>query len=267
MVIMNCATMLLLIVLFVVPAYAFEAAHDLYGQVQSFTWKEFDGGERLLKESGPLYAIGYRGDYQFVNMLTLSPRAEVFGGEVDYDGQACNPLSGVCFPVDTDTNYLGYKTEVDIGLRFMVHESVFFEPFGGLGYRWWRRDIENTSDALGTTEIWRIFYWRLGLRGDYEVKDVRTFVEATIKLPIVNRERVEDIGCFLGSCRDVDLEPGKRNAYYTEVGMRYGSFKAVLFYEGLRFSESAVEGIGGGFGVLQPASEADIYGINMGWSF
>jgi hypothetical protein len=86
-------------------------------------------------------------------------------------------------------------------------------------------------------------------------------------LPISNKETAEDVGCFLGSCQDVDLEPGKETSYYAEAGVKYMMFKAVIFYEGLRFSESDAEPIGGGFAVLQPESEADIYGINLGWSF
>jgi hypothetical protein len=263
-----CLAVLFLSFICVSSAFSFEAEHDVYGQVQSFTWKEFDNGERLLEESGPLYAIGYTGKLLFSDIVTLKPRVEVFGGEVDYDGQACNVLTGECFPVESDTYYLGFKTEVDVGLRFMASEKVSVEPIAGLGYRWWQREIEDTDRARGATEIWRVSYWRLGLRGDYRPNEnLKTFAEATVKLPISNKETAEDVGCFLGSCQDVDLEPGKETSYYAEAGVKYMMFKAVIFYEGLRFSESDAEPIGGGFAVLQPESEADIYGINLGWSF
>jgi hypothetical protein len=259
---------LLLSLLDVTPAFSFESEHDVYGQVQSFTWKEFNDGERLLEESGPLYAVGYTGKLLFSDIVTLKPRAEVFGGEVEYDGQACNVLTGECFSVESDTSYTGFKTELDVGLQFAASETFSLEPFSGLGYRWWRREIEDTDRASGGTEIWRVSYWRLGLRGDYRpVEEVRTFAEFAVKLPISNEETAEDVGCFLGYCRDVDLEPGKETSYYAEAGLKYQRFKAVLFYEGLRFSESDAEPIGGGFAILQPKTEADIYGINLGWSF
>ncbi len=266
----------LLLILSVSPAFAVDFEHDVYGQVQSFTWKEYNNGRRLLKESGPIYAVGYAGKYIFSDLITVRPRGELFGGEVDYDGQT---QTGI--PAKSDTSYVGIKTEGDIGVRFRMSEGFAMEPFAGLGWRAWERDIDDTVVFNGTsfvpvggaTELWSIFYARLGLRADLIANErLKFFAEGVAKVALYNWEEAQDV-CIracpacITICQDVDLEPGKKTSYYAELGMKALRFKAALFYESLRFSESDVEPLGGGFGVLQPKSEADMYGLNMGWSF
>jgi len=101
---------------------------DLYLFGESFTWKEFEtDGTQLLKESGPLFGIGYAyrgrialGEEDYYDLddtgggasLTLSPRIELFGGKVDYTGQACD-LTGTCTPSLSETGHAGGKIEFD----------------------------------------------------------------------------------------------------------------------------------------------------------
>lgn len=247
-------------------AAAAEFEHDIFGQVQSFTWKEYSGGRELLKEDGALYGVGYAGRYTFMGFLTVRPRGELFGGEIDYDGQTQDGI-----PASTDTEYAGIKTEGDIGYLWGDPGKATVEPFVGLGWRYWERDIQSGVDQTGryisgATEYYSIFYGRLGVRGDIALSEkVRMFLEGTVKLPIDNQEEAEDV-CTNYGCYDVDLEPGKRVSYYAELGLKAAMFKVSAFYEGLRFSESDAETIPGAI-VWQPESEADIYGVNVGVSF
>jgi hypothetical protein len=252
----------------------------LYPSVQYFTWKEFSGGQRLVKEEGPLFGIG--GGVRFDlyrKSLLLKVNGEMFGGEVDYDGQTqpLPPLPGPtpnpqsARPVNTDVVYFGTKLESDIGWR-MATPAGSFEPFAGLGYRWWLRALQDSTaiDANGNpfpvggyTEWWHSVYTRLGLRWDCKAGgDLTLFAEGGGKYPFLNR----NIADFPGA-GDVTVKPEPRWSGFAEVGARYGRFRPVLFYEGFRFGQSPVVPIGGGVGLLQPQSDSDIFGINLGWAF
>lgn len=235
---------------------------EFYLAIDSFTWKEFDAdGSRLLKESGPLVGVGFtywREDEQHV---TLRPTAEIFGGQVNYDGQT---QAGV--PVSTTVNYFGFKLEGDIGRRFRPSQGLSLEPFGGLGYRTWLRNIRNGTAADGSPtagyrEDWKTFYARLGLRGGKEFSEAsRLFVEAGMKLPLYNENTayLSDVGAG----PDLTFNPGKMVSYFAEAGVKINRLKGSLFYDGLRFSRSAVVQ-----GWLQPKSTMDIYGIKLGYTF
>lgn len=279
---LDCRTFTLLFIILSVsfcmnaPAWA-EDEYNVYAHVESFTWKEFDGTNQLLKESGPLFGVGftYRGDIGGdESALTLTPRAEIFGGSVNYDGQT---QGGV--PVQSDTAYFGAKLEFDIGGRF--GSGFLFEPFAGLGIREWWRDINDTvaydpTDGSvylvkGYTENWTMLYGRLGFRGDVLFsKDSKIFFEVAGRIPIYNENTalLSNVSVFY---EDVTLKPGKVGTLFAELGAKFSVFKMSVFYEALRFSESKIEWTTDVFGDLngwvQPRSEADLIGFRIGASF
>ena len=228
---------------------------DVYLQVQSFTWKEFINGSEILEESGPIYALGGLVKIEN-NSLTFRTRGELFAGRITYDGQTQGGT-----PAETDTQYVGIKLEGDAGWKKRVKENASIEPFAGIGVRIWNRDIKSTSNATGVTEKWTSVYARLGLRGDSALSDKLTlFAEGGLKLPFYNSNRVDDDD-------DISLEPKSRVSGFAEAGLKWNQLWASIFYEGLRFDKSDVEPIGGGWGIYQPKSEADIFGLNVGYSF
>lgn len=259
-----------------------EGDFDIYAAIEDFTWKEFSGGQRLLRENGILGGIGFvyhgRTGSEY-SALTLTPRIEFFWGEVDYDGQACD-TAGNCFPSITDTGYFGTKLEFDLGGRF--GKGFVMEPFGGLGVRSWWRDIEDTAafnpfsgllePVSGYTEYWTAIYLRLGLRGELAFSQTSNlFFEAAAKVPIYNENTayLSDIWFYTD---DITVEPGKKTSFFAEAGMKADVFKISVFYESLRFSESDVDftfdiQAGSVVGFVQPKSDADIYGIRIGVSF
>ncbi len=235
------------------PVFAADK-YDIYLQVHSFTWKEFTNGNELLEESGPIYALGGMAMLEN-NSLTFRARGELFAGSITYDGQTQGGT-----PVETDTDYVGLKLEGDAGWKKRVEDKASIEPFVGIGVRIWDRDIQGTDNATGVNEKWSSIYARLGLRGDSALSDKLTvFAEGGVKFPVYNTNRVD--------LHDVTLEPKRKASGFAEVGLKWKRLKASVFYEGLRFDESDVEPIGGGLGVFQPESKADIFGLNVGHSF
>ncbi len=253
-------------IVFLSTGIATATESDVYLKVESFTWKEHKGGALFVEESGKIYGIGSAIKFYPFRQLTLKVRSELFGGQVDYDGRT---WGGV--PVKSNTNYLGFKVEGDAGWKFMVAEKTSVEPFAGLGYRWWIRDIESVPTvAIGYTENWRSLYARLGVRGDHNLsKHARLFAEGGVKLPIQNRNTAD---LTVVGLNEVTVEPGKRASVFAEVGAKFKFLRASVFYEGMRFSESpaviaGVDPILGPIWVWQPESKADMFGVNIGITF
>lgn len=246
--------------LFCKPVVAVTAKSDIYLKTESFTWKEYDdSGSQLLKESGLLSAMGASVRADIAESLVLRGRGELFGGTVNYDGQT---QTGT--PVETDTNYAGFKMEGNIGWKFKVSEKSSLEPFAGLGYRWWLRDMQDTLYVAGYEETWWSFYARLGVHGDHTFSgQLKAFAEAGVKLPVSNKNKVDLNVIGLST---VTVEPGNKASVFVEAGLKWTRFKASLFYEGMRFSRSDPVTVDN-YQIWQPESKADMFGINIGMDF
>lgn len=243
----------------IISTSATATEYDIYGKVESFTWKEYkDDGSQFLKESGPIYGLGVSAKSNITESLTLKFKGELFGESIDYDGQT---QAGA--PVKTDTDYFGFKIEGDAGWKFMVAEKSSLEPFAGLGYRWWNRDIQSAGSAIGYEERWWNFYARLGIRGDHAFTDkLKAFAEAGVKLPMHNESEVDLSVVGLST---VTVEPGNKASVFAEIGLKWTMLKASVFYEGMRFSKSGLDDVY--HAIYQPKSKADIFGVNVGVSF
>ncbi len=272
---LSCLMMLCTLVfgMSAVPVFA-GGEPEVYASAESFTWKEFgDAGDRLLKESGPRYGVGFAYAHEFPNHLTLKPRVELTGGDVDYDGQTQSGL-----PVTSTTTYFGFKFEFDMGGKIKPSKSFAIEPFAGLGVRAWARDINDSTTfdggtvyyVNGYTEHWTTFYGRVGLRGDlYFGQRSKLFFEAGVKLPISTENYIND---WAVSYEEITLKPGNKDSLFAEVGVRLSRFKITAFYDSMRFKKSPVVYDYDPFwgtltGYLQPRSESDIYGVRIGASF
>lgn len=242
---------------------------EIYGIIEDFSWEEFDpAGSSLLKESGRRGGVGFAYAVDFNSGLTLRPRLEVVGGQVDYDGQTPGR------PEISDTDYVGARFEADLGGRLGGRFTV--EPFGGIGIRTWWRDVNDGIDgsgayAAGYTEEWSLLYGRLGLRAVFRVSDsLSLFFEGAAVLPVFSeatRYMTDD-----GYLEDPVLEPEAGTTYFAEAGVRFHIFRISAFYETLRFDASDPEAVynvtlSSTETVSQPRSEADLYGVRLGASF
>jgi len=230
---------------------------------QYFTWREFNEGRQLLKESGALYVGGVLFDVLVTPKLPGTPvvraKNEVFGGVVDYNGetQGASPL-----PVQTDVTYVGTRHEFDLGYR-QRGASWSAEPFAGLGYRWWLRDLHDSAtnngiQVSGYTEHWETLYMRAGARGRVETASgVFLLAEGGAKYAFYTGNTVH----FAGSGKST-FRPENRWSGFAEGGVSYQHLKLTASYEGFRFGASPVLR-----GFFQPESSSDIFGLNVGWSF
>lgn len=251
----------------------------LFPSFQYFNWEEFNSaGPRILKEEGLLVGTGgtVRLDL-YVKKLILELKGELFGGDVNYNGQTQpNQNSAISErPVKTDVIYFGTKAESDLGWCYPISQ-VSLEPFAGLGYRWWLRMIQGsmTQDANGnpltvggSTEKWMSFYGRLGARAAWTFsKDCTLFAEGGGKYPFYNENEADVPGG--GS---VSIKPGKEWSAFGEIGVTYKRFRPSIYYEGFRFSQSPTVTVPISSTqqelLYQPRSESDIFGINFCWVF
>ncbi|HUJ18959.1 MAG TPA: hypothetical protein VL197_13325 [Nitrospirota bacterium] len=242
---------------------------EVYGGIEYFTWREFDEAGQILKESGPRYEIGFTNTHEFPNHMTLKPRVEFFGGDVDYNGQACD-IFGNCVPASTDTYYFGLKGEMDLGGRLRVSESFILEPFGGLGIRGWSRKIKDSALAVGYTENWTTFYGRMGLRAEQNLSGrSKLFIEGGVKLPIRTSNYIDDSNVSYSS---INLHPRNEPSFFAEVGAKLTVFSISAYYDSMRFKQSDVVYNYDPFsgliiGYFQPKSESDMIGVRFGYLF
>jgi hypothetical protein len=252
---------------------------DLSLRFEYFDWQEYGvAGARNVKEGGAMYGLEgavlldiYR------QKLLLKLDGKLFGSVVDYQGHtqidAAHPdLSER--PVNTDVSYVGSDLFADLGWNYPL-ESFSFEPFAGVGYRWWLRGLQDSSAldtnsvpfaTSGYTELWQSAYGKLGIRARYQYGNrITLFTEGGAKYPFYTGNSVDFVGTG-----PLTVRPGGRWSGFAEAGVTYRHLRFALSYEGFRYSQSPLVPVtlqnGPGF-LYQPKSSSDIFGVNLGWSF
>ncbi len=231
-----------------------------YGGAGSFKWTEnLANGRKLLDETGVLYSVGYeaKGASRTTPLFGLM-RGEAFFGEMDYDGQV---QSG--YPVKTDSRYFGMDIEGGLGVHF-GNEKALMAFFAELGWKWWDRDIEDSTfvdntgtvrDAIGYSEMWSMYYAKIGAWGSARLSDSAfASLEAGILIPLSTENEVD--------LYDVTVEPDGQPSPFAELGLTIGHFRVSAFYESLRFDKSTPVR-----GIYQPESKLDLFGGRIGVSF
>jgi hypothetical protein len=240
-----------------------------YFTVQSFDWKEFAEGSRAVRETGPLFGIGIEYPVHLGERVTAKPSAEIFGGSVDYDGHACDIFGDDCEAAETTVSYFGVQLQGDVGRRLPAG-SASLEPFAGLGFRYWRRNIDEGTTVTGTpvsgfTEDWVSLYARAGLEVGVDLSERRRlFFLAGAKLPFFTQNTAYTSS--LGQGDDLELRPGKQVSFFGEAGVELDRFSVSLLYDSFRFPQSPTvfNGFTAGY---QPRSTMDLYGLKLGWTF
>ncbi|MBJ6726519.1 hypothetical protein [Geomesophilobacter sediminis] len=233
---------------------------------QYFTWREYEGGggRRILKESGPLAAGGVKVD-QRTDYWHLQEHLQIFGGAVGYKGET---QAGV--PISLNVDYVGYDASMLSGGRLPTRVGSF-EPFAGIGYRWWARNLHDTRTSSGTpvygyTERWENWYAKIGGRWDGSIAPAaKLYLEGGAKNPFFVANRVNFTGVG-----DVTFRPVGRWAPFGEAGVSWGRWQLTASYEGFRFSQSPLTSVRTSTGTsiyLQPDSSSDIWGLQLGYRF
>lgn len=232
----------------------------LHVGIEDFRWREFDGGARLLEESGARYSLGLgiESPVSPDSLTVFSAEGKLYFGAVDYDGQACNISTGVCVPATSETDYDGIMAEASVSRRYPRDGGGALEVFGSAGIDAWTRAIKSTAAATGASEDWTVFYGRAGAGWRASAYALR----AGIKLPLVVDEAA-DIG--------VNLEPRGRASLFlgftaTVHDSTRQSWAINAFYDSYRFAESDHVLILTNRGLLevwQPESHQDVLGLQL----
>jgi len=241
-----------------------ETRVDMGASVYDFRWTEYsDSGRRLLEETGPLYGLD-------ADVTSLGRRfgwqggAGAFLGEVDYDGQT---WSGT--PVKTDVLYVGGAFYGDGVVCFRPVPELLLKSFAGLGVQTWLRDLDDTQTAAGVPvqgaqEFWGCLYGRLGAGFRFGfLTDYELFASAGVKLPVYARNEADFN--LSGSSR-AGLEPEMTVSGFGDVGLRWRRVGIKITYDALRFDRSDSVS-SGNYNLYQPESEADVYRLEVFWSF
>lgn len=224
-----------------------------YTRVDWFHWNERSEGIDFVTESGVLTTVGYQ---RTVGIERF--RAELFGGDVSYDGfgQFDN---GDLEPLASTTHYLGARGEIELLLRpEMWDDRVNF--IVGLGSRFWVRDltggIGDWGDPIwGYQETWWTIYPYLGLESERPLNgSLRLYSQARLGAT-----------AFTYSHAAISDEPTWPRCGLTgsvEIGLRGEHFFLSGECEVMTWSESPVAA-----GYFQPDSEMVTVGGRFGFRF
>lgn len=242
-----------------------EVSGAVYAGLENFNWKEFEGGDELLEEDGPLFLAGGFLEIGPKQGIGIKGLAEVYGGTIDYDGST---WEGV--PVSSDTSYSGVKGEGTLGLGVQGKQGLYGKPFVGLGLNFWSRELDTDEEGdqgnLGYDESWSTLYGLAGVAGSLEMNEkAKLFGQIALHLPLYNH--VEYDFSNIGGDDRVEVEPDKDFGFLLEAGLVYSSFRIALFYQEMNFGKSDEERVGLETVVWQPESEARIVGLTAGIAF
>jgi hypothetical protein len=240
------------------------AGLDFAGGIEHFRWREFgDGGAQLLEESGPrgFFGVDLRQPLGRGSANFLDAGGRVYLGVVDYDGQACNILTGTCVPLDSETWYAGVRAEAALRHSFLAAPGL--EVFAGAGVDTWSREIENTATAAGGSEGWTVLFVTTGA-GYRAATGLRA--DAGLKYPFYALNDT-DIGAT--------LNPRGRVSAFARLSTTLGSapqarWRLGAYYDSYRFAESDHEIVASIIGLLevwQPQSEQDVIGLEVARSW
>ena len=250
-----------------------EAAHALeWGtkvSIESYTWKE-ETACGTLKENGPQLTGG---GYLSGTPLAQAPPLRLRGvlqlslGWVDYDTvvQSLNQSGLSCTPENTDTFYLGFKGEGDVGWRMAFGRSRI-EPFLGLAYRTWLRSIQDGPTASGYPEIYRLLYGRVGLRAGHEMQNgIGLNVSLSADPVLWARETIDWEGVTGETLR---VKNGRKVGWTMEAGAHWPWFDLTAYWQAIRLGESnRVSCYSGTRVCVQPDSKQDAIGLQLGYLF
>lgn len=233
------------------------AETEVYTFVADYNWREYDGNSLAGRERGPVYGVGLAGIYRIPgpNPLDLKGKAEGYGASHDFDTTESN--------YSATGGFAGFTLEGDAGVPLRLMGGSTFEPFAGLGYRYWGRQSE-------FNETWWNFYGKTGARVTHRMagSPIILFAEGGARMSFSSRVTFDLNSYGYG---DVSVRPGNRVSAFAETGIKFNILKASLFYEGLRFSSSP-EHILDSSGnhvvtIRQSHTDADIIGLRLGVSF
>ncbi len=186
------------------------------GELYWFDWREYQGGERLLVESGPLAKANIDLRLQTAALYT-SLAFSLGGGKAHYDGQLQDGT-----PYASDAWESVAEAELQLGWQ---------QPWGnvhlGLLHRGWDRKIDGDTMVSSAHELYR---WRLFTLGT-ELLLIKTPVwtgslQLDAGLPVDSYQKV-----YSAQFGNFELEPGDGYFWRLALAMRNGAWEFSPFVQ------------------------------------
>ncbi|HEY3489039.1 MAG TPA: autotransporter domain-containing protein [Candidatus Deferrimicrobiaceae bacterium] len=234
-------------------------SNQAWGRLEYFNWREYDGKLSRAKESGPRLSVGVARSYNRDD-ITFTPRVGAMVGYVGNEGTLGYAPNRY---IDTYAKYLGFDVGADVGVVYHLQGESTVEPFLGLGWNWWRRDIASWG---GPRETWDTIYARGGARASANLvagqKPFRGYGELGLRMPLSTQDSVK-----LAGQGKVNLKPRGALSAFAEAGVVIDRWRFGVSYDSWRFMNSDPVALPDATPVAQRKSAADIYSLNAGYSF
>jgi hypothetical protein len=242
--------------LLLAAAGSVQAEWSAFADYQRFRWREPSVG---VTEKGPLKGLGIGWSQDKPAGLAFRYQGKYYFGDVKYTG---GTLVGNT-PVETTVEYNGLVNELQATYR--RRDSRLFTVLG-VGLDYWNRQLSQVQH-----EEWWVYYVRLG--ADWgERRAVGWFVGGGLKYPFYTL--VNPHARAIGFDEDTKVYPEGKLSLYADIGYRlHRNVSISAFYDSYRFDESRAERASGPTcvasfgtptcGILQPASNADMYGVRL----
>jgi hypothetical protein len=231
--------------------------------VENFVWKEFDtDGSQLLEETGPRYVFSFLYQNQFSADWDYQVTADLYAGNVDYDGQ-----TQMGDPITTTSEYTGVRGDFIATYNIGGSDSPF-ALLAGAGLDAWSRNLRDTTlpdstPVYGYQENYLMIYARLGLQLQFSHSSWSSKLKAGLRRPLIVEETIDEF--------DVTLEPKPTTTYFAawqNIWKLEGdhAFGLNIYYEHTRFDASDPEFSNIGY-VYQPESDMKTVGVTGYYSF
>jgi hypothetical protein len=240
--------------------------------LMEFGYKEFgDHNELLDREDGLLPGLTL-GVMQPWNNWFGVLEAGIYSGEVTYDGKTQREIS-----LETDTDELIVDGTLHLGYWFNRPESFSYALYGGLGYRYWRRDIRptmltNGTPVAGLLETYQWKYGLLGFKANFNQSDIVHWKIDVRLIRTIDPAIEADFQGF-GRFDNTRLELGEKYGTHINMSWNYSfsktqSFEIVPFYEQWDLGPSPEKtvtsnGVPVGTRIFEPRSETRNIGISI----
>jgi hypothetical protein len=224
-----------------------------YTRVDYYHWNERVGGTDFVNEDGSLFTLGYERQNGIERF-----RGELFGGDVHYAGYS-QSASGDLETLPSNTGYLGLRGEYELVLAPSFWQGRV-ALLGGLGTRFWVRDLHDGTDAAGDPvygyqETWWTMYPYLGL-------ETHLHLGSDLELYTESRAGVTALTYQFVSINERPLWPGVGVFANAEMGIRGERFFVAARAEVMNWTQSST--VQGSF---QPQSLLFTVGARLGIMF
>ncbi len=201
-----------------------------YTRVEYFHWNERTGGQDFVNEVGTLVTVGYERQIGIERF-----RAEMFGGDVHYDGY--DQSGSTLIPLTSNTGYLGVRGEYELVLAPAAWEGRL-AFMAGVGTRFWVRDLHDGTDSQGNAvwgyqESWWTTYPFLGMETHRRLSDeLELYSESRVGSTLLTYQ--------FASINERPLWPKPGLMVNAEIGLRGSRFFIAARAEVMSWAESSV---------------------------